>query len=120
MLPATSAALTMDAPALAQDGDVSRARRLIAAYAPLDPHQAEFQKRLLAFIDQHPADAHLRTSLSGHLTASALIVDAAAFQGQYRAVVGDELGSFASAVSPTNWSGMGSGRDWSTPARPRR
>lgn len=49
-----------------------------------------------------------------------LIVDALAFQGQYRTVVGDKLASFASAISPTHWTGMGGGRDWSTPARPRR
>ena len=44
-----------------------------------------------------------------------LIVDAAAFHGQYRGVVGDKLLSFASAVSPTHWTGMGGGRDWSKP-----
>jgi len=44
-----------------------------------------------------------------------LIVDAAAFQGQYRTLVGGKLAAFASAVSPTHWTGMGSGRDWSQP-----
>ena len=46
-----------------------------------------------------------------------LIVDAAAFQGQYRTLVGGKLVAFASAVSPTHWTGMGSGRDWSQPKR---
>jgi hypothetical protein len=44
-----------------------------------------------------------------------LIVDAVAFQGQYRTLVGEKLASFASVVSPTHWTGMGGGRDWSTP-----
>jgi hypothetical protein len=48
-----------------------------------------------------------------------LIVDAAAFQGQYRTLVGGKLVSFASAISPTHWTGMGNGRDWSKPAPSR-
>lgn len=67
----------MDAPTLAPACDVARARQMIAAYSPVDPRQVEFRRRMLAFIDEHPTDAHLRSSLSGHLTASALIVDAA-------------------------------------------
>ena len=47
-----------------------------------------------------------------------LIVDAVAFQGQYRTLVGGKLASFASAVSPTHWTGMGGGRDWATPGTP--
>jgi hypothetical protein len=47
-----------------------------------------------------------------------LIVDAVGFQGQYRNLVGGKLGSFASAVSPTHWTGMGGGRDWATPGTP--
>jgi len=31
---------------------------------------------MLAFIAAHPSDAHLRTCLAGHLTASALVIDA--------------------------------------------
>jgi hypothetical protein len=49
-----------------------------------------------------------------------LIVDAVGFQGQYRTLVGGKLASFASAISPTHWNGMGGGRDWSTPGSPRR
>jgi hypothetical protein len=48
-----------------------------------------------------------------------LIVDAAAFHGEYRTLVGGKLASFASAVSPTRWTGMGGGRDWATPGTPR-
>jgi len=44
-----------------------------------------------------------------------LIVDATAFQGQYRTIVGGKLASFASAISPTHWTGMGGGRDWARP-----
>ena len=32
---------------------------------------------MLAFIEAHPLDAHLRSQLTGHLTASALLLDAA-------------------------------------------
>jgi hypothetical protein len=49
-----------------------------------------------------------------------LIVDAFAFQGQYRTEVGGKLAAFAYAVSPTGWTGMGGGRDWATPGTPRR
>lgn len=31
---------------------------------------------MLAFLDEHPHDAHLRSCLPGHLTASAIVVDA--------------------------------------------
>jgi 8-oxo-dGTP pyrophosphatase MutT (NUDIX family) len=31
---------------------------------------------MLAFLDEHPNDAHLRTCLPGHLTASAIVLDA--------------------------------------------
>jgi hypothetical protein len=48
-----------------------------------------------------------------------LIVDAAAFHGEYRTLVGGKLASFASAVSPAHWNGMGGGRDWATPGTPR-
>jgi hypothetical protein len=49
-----------------------------------------------------------------------LIVDAAAFHGEYRTLAGDRISSFLSAISPTHWNGMGGGRDWATPGRPRR
>ena len=49
------------------------------------------------------------------LIAVLLIVDAIAFHGEYRGAVGEKLGAFFSTVSPTHWSGMGGGRDWSQP-----
>ena len=52
------------------------------------------------------------------LVALLLIVDAAAFHGEYRGMVGEKLGNFLSAISPTHWTGMGGGRDWSSPGHP--
>ena len=52
------------------------------------------------------------------LTAILLIVDAAAFHGEYRGIVGGKLAAFASAVSPTHWTGMGGGRNWANPGTP--
>jgi hypothetical protein len=46
------------------------------------------------------------------LVALLLLVDAAAFQGAYRQVAGEKIGSFLAAVSPTHWHGFGSGHDW--------
>jgi 8-oxo-dGTP pyrophosphatase MutT (NUDIX family) len=60
---------------LAPSADTRVARALIAAYAPRDEEQRDFQRRMLAFIDAHPTDAHRRTCLEGHLTAAALVVD---------------------------------------------
>jgi len=60
---------------LAERGDLARARALVAAYAPADPAQRRERERILAFIDAHE-DALLRTCLEGHLTASALVLDA--------------------------------------------
>lgn len=56
--------------------EVMLARGVIANYAPWNEEQASARERMLAFIDEHPCDAHLRSSLTGHLTASALVVDA--------------------------------------------
>jgi 8-oxo-dGTP pyrophosphatase MutT (NUDIX family) len=78
---AASPSLDREDPALAFDSDVARARRLVAAYAPSSAAQVDMRRRMLAFIDEHPLDAHLRSSLSGHLTASALVVDAARERG---------------------------------------
>lgn len=67
----------MDAAGLAPDPDLARARATLLAYAPRDAQQARFRERLLAWIARFPEDAHRRTCLAGHLTASALVVDAA-------------------------------------------
>ena len=42
----------------------------------MDRAQEDFQRRMLDLIERHPQDAHRRTLLEGHLTASALVVDA--------------------------------------------
>lgn len=51
------------------------ARRRLEKYQPVDPEQRVVRDRILAFLDAHPEDAHRRTCLEGHLTASALLVD---------------------------------------------
>jgi len=48
--------------------------RLLEAYAPSDPAQRAERDKVLAFCAEH-ADALHRSCLSGHLTASALLVD---------------------------------------------
>jgi 8-oxo-dGTP pyrophosphatase MutT (NUDIX family) len=55
--------------------DLSLARRLLEEYAAPDDTQAEARDRILEFIARHPEDAHLRSCLPGHLTASALLLD---------------------------------------------
>lgn len=62
-------------PLLAPSSDLSHARRTLSAFEPRDEMQREFRERMLALIERHPRDAHRRTTLEGHLTASALTVD---------------------------------------------
>ncbi|HVS16951.1 MAG TPA: hypothetical protein VMT18_00020, partial [Planctomycetota bacterium] len=54
---------------LAPTSALAVARALLAAYAPRDAGQAAERARMLAFVDAHPADAHLRERRVGHLTA---------------------------------------------------
>lgn len=56
--------------------DLAFARATLASWPAPTPEQAATRDAMLAFIDAHPLDAHERTSLSGHLTASALVLDA--------------------------------------------
>lgn len=56
-------------------GGLAEARATLARYAARDSPQREFQQRMLAFVDAH-ADALLRSCAPGHLTASALLLDA--------------------------------------------
>jgi 8-oxo-dGTP pyrophosphatase MutT (NUDIX family) len=63
-------------PEVPTDPALAPARALLASYVPPSPEQAEVRARMLAFVDAHPEDAHLRQLAEGHLTASALIVDA--------------------------------------------
>ena len=44
-----------------------------------------------------------------------LIVDAAAFHGEYREIVGHKIASAWKAVTPSHWNGLGSGRSWTRP-----
>ena len=57
--------------------DLAHARATLERYVPRDAAQRAARDRILAFVDAHPRDAHLRTTLEGHLTASALVLDAA-------------------------------------------
>lgn len=56
--------------------ELSVARDLLASWRAPDDAQARERDRIVAWIDRFPTDAHLRTRLEGHLTASAWIVDA--------------------------------------------
>ena len=60
---------------LRPDPTLETARALLESYLPRDEHQARFRREILAFLFDHPDDAHLRTCIPGHLTASALLVD---------------------------------------------
>ena len=55
--------------------DLEVARLLLESYLPRDEEQARFREEMLAFIDAHPADAHERTCLEGHLTAACFLLD---------------------------------------------
>jgi 8-oxo-dGTP pyrophosphatase MutT (NUDIX family) len=57
--------------------DLTVARSLLDTWDPPTLEQDRTRDRILAFIDEHPRDAHLRSCLPGHLTASALVIDAA-------------------------------------------
>ena len=51
------------------------ARMMLASWVPPDEDQARLAGEYLAFLDEHP-DAMSRTCRVGHLTASALVMDA--------------------------------------------
>jgi 8-oxo-dGTP pyrophosphatase MutT (NUDIX family) len=61
---------------LVSTSDLAVARHLLAAWDPPTAAQERTRDRILAFVDEHPTDAHLRTCAPGHLTASALVLDA--------------------------------------------
>jgi hypothetical protein len=48
-----------------------------------------------------------------------LLVDAAAFHGEYRGRVGHGIAYVWAKVTPSHWHGMGGGRNWGSP-RPSR
>ncbi len=66
---------------LSSTSNLALARRLLSTWEPPSLEQERVRDRMLAFIDEHPRDAHLRTCIPGHLTASALVVDAAGERG---------------------------------------
>lgn len=71
-----STAARLGDPWLAPTENLARAFHLLDHYEPADATQEEFQRRMLDLIERHPQDAHRRSLLEGHLTASALVVDA--------------------------------------------
>ena len=72
-----SAWLTLGHPALERSSDLDRARALLGVWQAPDPAQAAERDRILAFVAEHPTNAHRRECLHGHLTGSALVLDAA-------------------------------------------
>ena len=73
--------LRAEDPALLADPTLESARALLEAYLPRDEQQARTRREMLAFIDEHPLDAHSRSCPSGHLTASCLVVDTSRRRG---------------------------------------
>ena len=57
------------------DPDLDCARRILLAYAARNGEQERVRGEILAFIDAHPENAHRRSSLEGHLTASVMLLD---------------------------------------------
>lgn len=57
------------------DPDLARARSILRSYRAPNSAQEQGCQRMLAFIEEHPANAHQRSLAVGHLTASALVVD---------------------------------------------
>jgi 8-oxo-dGTP pyrophosphatase MutT (NUDIX family) len=71
-----STAARLGDPWMERSGDVAKAYHLLSHWEAPDAGQAEVRRRMLEFVERHPTDAHLRTLAEGHLTASALVVDA--------------------------------------------
>ena len=69
-------ALRAGDPALGPIDDLALARRTLEEFDAPDAEQARMRDFILRFVEEHPADAHRRTCLEGHLTASALLLDA--------------------------------------------
>jgi len=67
--------LAAGAPELAPVSDLAVARSTIEHYLPRDELQARARSFVLGWIDTH-RDALLRSCLDGHLTSSALVIDA--------------------------------------------
>lgn len=66
---------------LRADGDLAAARSIVSGYEPAASRadraaQLEERRRILEWIARFPSSAHLRSNAAGHLTASAIVVDA--------------------------------------------
>jgi 8-oxo-dGTP pyrophosphatase MutT (NUDIX family) len=62
-------------PALAPTTDLAAARMLLAGWSAPSAEQAAVRDRIVAFVDEYPGDAHERSCVPGHLTASCMLVD---------------------------------------------
>lgn len=58
--------------------ELAHARATLEAFVAPNESQRRERERFLRFLDEHPRDAHERGCLAGHLTASALLLDARA------------------------------------------
>mgnify|MGYP000892247081 FL=1 len=70
------APLPFDHPALTSSDDLSVAREVLRSAALTDPEALLHLEAIVDFIDREPSAAH-RMTVEGHLTGSALVVDAA-------------------------------------------
>ena len=55
--------------------DLALARETLERYAARDAEQERYRRTIVDWIDAHPEDAHLRSCLQGHLTASVVLFD---------------------------------------------
>lgn len=60
---------------LSPTSDLALARAILERYSPAAAAQQQTRDEMLAFLERHPRVAHLRSTLEGHLTASALVLD---------------------------------------------
>ena len=60
---------------LESDADLALARQLLEAHTPRDAAQSALRDEILDWMHRHPKNAHRRSCLEGHLTASTLVVD---------------------------------------------
>jgi len=60
---------------LAPAANTAVAQELLRSWAAPNSEQEDTRQRILAFIAEHPQNAHQRSCLPGHLTASGLLFD---------------------------------------------
>lgn len=71
----TNPPLQLHHPTLSPTADLALAESSLKRYTPASEQQEAARDQMLRFIAEHPETAHRRDSLSGHLTASALVVE---------------------------------------------